>query len=144
MPVVSVPVEFWGHVYPHGKFEVNYNPVTKSWNYTFRSAQQGDTPFCDWIDDNFKPNYKSSDEQVRYITIIRSLVFKNNVPVKMEFGLEKCLVIPKELQDAVNSWKYWTNEPEPDTSAYYKQINLDTEKWQHDDAKIKTKGTFFD
>lgn len=147
MQTLSVPVVFWGHTYPGhptdpsvDKFNIKYDPSKKSWSYTHISALRGDTPYTQWIHETFKPNYQKKEEGVECIMLVRGLIVKDGVPVCMKFGLQKLMDIPEELKKKVSEWKYWLNEPEPDTSMYYQDIDLDKEDWQCHDAKIKERG----
>jgi len=146
----SVPVMFWGHMYPgdpthpwDDTFHIRYNPKTGWWTYTSRSSLRADTPYSKWIDETFKPDYKKLDEGVEHITIIRELIMDRGVPVLMKFGLQKKLKFPEELKKQLSEWKYWLDEPEPDTSAYYVDIDLDHDQWQCEDALVKKRGDLF-
>lgn len=140
MPIARVPIEFWGYTYPFGEMEVKYNPKTKGWNYTIESAFRGDTPYSKWINEMFKPSYEKK-EGTRGITLVRELIFDGDIPVKMRYGLMEYLEWPEEFKQEMEKWRnegYKPNAPpEPDDSPYLRVINLDTEKWQKDDAIIK-------
>lgn len=149
MKVADVPVMFWGHTFPGDgedayavSMNIRYNPKNANWNYTLQSSACGDTPYTKWINETFKPDYKNLEEGVQHITIVRELITDRGEAVFMKFGLQKKLKFPEELQKKVNEWKYWTDEPEPDTSDYYINIDLDHDKWQCKDAKIKQRGEY--
>jgi hypothetical protein len=145
MLTTRVPVEFWGHRYPGGDMQIKYNPKTKGWRYTMESAYRGDTPYSKWITETFKPNFEKK-EGTRGTTLVRGLVFVGDVPIKMNYGLREYLEWPEEFMKEMQTWRnegYKPNAPpEPDTSKYERDISLDTEKWQKDDAIIKYRGSY--
>lgn len=147
MKIANVPVMFWGHTFPgDGKnpyvslMNIRYNPDTAYWTYTLQSSGRGDTPYVNWINETFKPDYKNLEEGVEHITLVSELIVENGEAIARKFGLQKKLKFPEELQKQLSEWKYWLDQPEPDTSAYYIDIDLDNDKWQCEDAKIKNSG----
>lgn len=118
MVILSLPVEFWGHIYPHDEFEINYkNPKTKFWTYTTKSAFRGDKPYVKWIHDNFSPTMKPVSNEFKYVTLVKDVVLKDGIPVRIQFNI-------LELNDDEN-WRL---------------IDLNSERWQKDSAKIKMRG----
>ena len=147
MKIANVPVMFWGHTFPgDGKdpyvslFNIRCNPITGWWSYTPQSAFRGDTPYSKWINETFKPDYKNLEEGVEHIELVRQLIVDKGNPLVMKFSLRKKLKFPEEVKKQLSEWKYWLDEPEPDTSAYYIDIDLDKDKWQCEDAPVKTSG----
>ena len=144
---IKVPVVFWGHKYPgdeHGDtFEVRFNPLTKNWGYTEKSAYRADKPYCRWIDETFKPNYKNIKEGEEAIMLTKTLILKDGNPRYIEWGLIKKLPFSEATKQELRDWKYWEGTPKPYLDPYYIDLDLDTDDWQSADALIKTKGTDF-
>lgn len=144
MRIARVPVQFWGYTYPYGDMEIKYSPKTKFWTYTIESAYRGDTPYSQWIEKLFKPKYEKK-EGMRYVSLSRQLIFDGDIPIKMEYGITEYLELPDEVKKQLQEWydvERWKTPipPEPDTSKYEREVNLDTENWQQDDVVIKNRG----
>lgn len=142
---VSVPVVFWGHLCPGDpgesspcKFNISYS-IDSDW-WMFASNGESIVNYCQkWIDDTFKPTYKCDEQNVR-VSLRWELVRRDGEPLYLDVGLMKCYEIPMDFIKAVNNLPPFAEEPS--TSQFYKQIDIDKENWQSEDALIKKRGDF--